>query len=168
MTPKSLLRLPEARSDRNEFIGGKYQLVIDDKYISNKAEVKRVILTSGKFYYDLAKYRNENNIADTAVVRVERYYPYPSEEIKNVLKTYSGAKEVFWAQEEPHNMGALIFMSYRLRRDLQDLGGNMTLYGVSRDESPAPAPGSHTVFDETQRRLLAEAFSEIRKVSDIR
>jgi hypothetical protein len=65
-------------------------------------------------------------------------------------------------------MGALIFMSYRLKRDLQDLSSGMVLYGVSRDESPAPAPGSHTVYDETQRRLLAEAFSEIKKVSDVR
>ncbi|MFI5211579.1 MAG: multifunctional oxoglutarate decarboxylase/oxoglutarate dehydrogenase thiamine pyrophosphate-binding subunit/dihydrolipoyllysine-residue succinyltransferase subunit [Ignavibacteria bacterium] len=168
MTPKSLLRLPEARSDKSEFIGGKYELVIDDKFISNKAGVKRVILTSGKFYYDLAKYRSEKNITDAAIVRVERYYPYPSEEIKNALKSYTNAKEVVWAQEEPHNMGALIFMSYRLKRDLQDLSSGMVLYGVSRDESPAPSPGSHTVYDETQRRLLAEAFSEIKKVSDVR
>lgn len=168
MTPKSLLRLPEARSDKNDFIGGKYEPVLDDKYISNKADVRRIILTSGKFYYDLAKYRSEKSISDTAIVRVERYYPYPSEEIKNVLKTYVNAKEVVWAQEEPHNMGALIFMSYRLRRDLQDLGSSLTLYGVSRDESPAPSPGSHAVYDETQKRLLAEAFAEIKKISDIK
>ncbi|HAX50284.1 MAG TPA: multifunctional oxoglutarate decarboxylase/oxoglutarate dehydrogenase thiamine pyrophosphate-binding subunit/dihydrolipoyllysine-residue succinyltransferase subunit, partial [Bacteroidetes bacterium] len=168
MTPKSLLRLPEARSDKGEFIGGKYQLVIDDNQIENKSNIKRIILTSGKFYYDLVKYRKENNISDTAVIRVERYYPYPSEEIKAVLKTYTNAVEVFWAQEEPHNMGALIFMSYRLKRDLRELGGKMTLYGVSRDESPAPAPGSHSIFNQTQKRLLAEAFSEIKKVVDIK
>jgi len=168
MTPKSLLRLPEARSDKSEFIGGKYQLVIDDNQIENKSNIKRIILTSGKFYYDLVKYRKENNINDTAVIRVERYYPYPSEEIKAVLKTYTNAVEVFWAQEEPHNMGALIFMSYRLKRDLRELGGKMTLYGVSRDESPAPAPGSHSIFNQTQKRLLAEAFSEIKKVVDIK
>lgn len=168
MTPKSLLRLPEARSPKSDFAGGKYKLVIDDEFITNKSEVKRVILTSGKFYYDLAKHRKENNITNTAIVRIERYYPYPSEEIKAVLKTYVNATEVLWSQEEPHNMGALIFMSYRLKRDLRELGSNMTLYGVSRDESPAPAPGSNSIFNQTQKRLLAEAFSEINKVVDIK
>ncbi|MEO8513028.1 MAG: multifunctional oxoglutarate decarboxylase/oxoglutarate dehydrogenase thiamine pyrophosphate-binding subunit/dihydrolipoyllysine-residue succinyltransferase subunit [Ignavibacteria bacterium] len=168
MTPKSLLRLPEARSAKDEFIGGKFRVVIDDEHINDKSGVNRIILTSGKFYYDLLKYRRENNITNTAIVRVERYYPYPSEEIKAVLKTYVNAKEVVWAQEEPHNMGALIFMSYRLKRDLRVLGNNMTLYGVSRDESPAPAPGSNHIFVETQKRLLKEAFSEITKVVEVK
>ena len=65
-------------------------------------------------------------------------------------------------------MGALIFMSYRLKRDLNDLGNKMTLYGVSRDESPAPAPGSNSIFNQTQKRLLAEAFAEIGVITDIR
>ncbi len=168
MTPKSLLRLHEARSPKDEFVGGHYKLVIDDEILTNKSKVKRVIFTSGKFYYDLAKYRKENNITNTAIVRIERYYPYPSEEIKAVLKTYENAVEVFWAQEEPHNMGALIFMSYRLKRDLRELGSKMTLYGVSRDESPAPAPGSNSIFNQTQKRLLAEAFAEVKKVVDIK
>jgi 2-oxoglutarate dehydrogenase E1 component len=168
MTPKSLLRLPDARSRKDEFIGGKFELVIDDEHITDKSIIKRIILTSGKFYYDLVKHRIENNITDTAIVRIERYYPYPSEEIKAILKTYTNAKEVVWAQEEPHNMGALIFMSYRLKRDLRELGSNMTLYGVSRDESPAPAPGSNHIFAQTQKRLLTEAFSEITKVVDIK
>lgn len=168
MTPKSLLRLPEARSPKSDFIDGKYRLVIDDDFITDKSAVKRIILTSGKFYYDLAKHRKENNITNTAIIRIERYYPYPSEEIKAVLKTYVNATEVLWSQEEPHNMGALIFMSYRLKRDLRELGSNLTLYGVSRDESPAPAPGSHSIFNQTQKRLLNEAFSEIEKVVNIK
>lgn len=168
MTPKSLLRLPEARSPKSDFIDGRYRLVIDDDFITDKSEVKRIILTSGKFYYDLAKHRKENNITNTAIIRIERYYPYPSEEIKAVLKTYVNATEVLWSQEEPHNMGALIFMSYRLKRDLRELGSNLTLYGVSRDESPAPAPGSHSIFNQTQKRLLGEAFSDIKKVVDIK
>ncbi|HMQ97903.1 MAG TPA: multifunctional oxoglutarate decarboxylase/oxoglutarate dehydrogenase thiamine pyrophosphate-binding subunit/dihydrolipoyllysine-residue succinyltransferase subunit [Ignavibacteria bacterium] len=168
MTPKSLLRLPEARSPKSAFAGGKYELVIDDEHVINKSEVKRIILTSGKFYYDLAKHRKENDITDTAIIRIERYYPYPSAEIKAVLKTYENATEVLWTQEEPHNMGALIFMSYRLKRDLRELGSKMILYGVSRDESPAPAPGSHSIFNQTQKRLLDEAFSEIKKIVDIK
>ncbi|HEY3251433.1 MAG TPA: multifunctional oxoglutarate decarboxylase/oxoglutarate dehydrogenase thiamine pyrophosphate-binding subunit/dihydrolipoyllysine-residue succinyltransferase subunit, partial [Ignavibacteria bacterium] len=84
MTPKSLLRLPDAKSAKSEFIGGKFKVVIDDEGI-NKDEVKRVIATSGKFYFDLAKYRKEHNRNDAALVRVERYYPYPTEEMKNIL-----------------------------------------------------------------------------------
>lgn len=160
MTPKSLLRLPEARSRKDEFAGGKYELVIDDNQIENKSEVKRVIITSGKFYYDLAKYRKEQNINDTAIVRIERYYPYPLNEIRDVIKKYENAKELVWAQEEPTNMGALIFMSYRLKRDLWAMDSKIKLYCVSRDESPAPAPGSNAVYSETQMRLLREAFGE--------
>jgi 2-oxoglutarate dehydrogenase E1 component len=160
MTPKSLLRLPESRSHKDEFVGGKYKLVIDDEQIENKSNVKRVILSSGKFYYDLLKYRKENNINDVALVRVERYYPYPSDEIQAVLRNYENASELVWGQEEPTNMGALIYMSYRLKRDLWKLGSKLKLYCVSRDESPAPAPGSNTVYMQTQKRLLEEAFGD--------
>lgn len=168
MTPKSLLRLPEARSDKSEFVNGKFMLVIDDTAINDKENVKRVILTSGKFYYDLDKFRRENNISDIAIVRVERYYPYPHNEIKETLSKYPNAKEIVWAQEEPHNMGALVFISYRIRRDLMELGDGRKLFAVSRDESPAPAPGSHTVFDETHKRLLDEAFGEYKKIVTIK
>jgi 2-oxoglutarate dehydrogenase E1 component len=168
MTPKSLLRLPEARSYKHELIGGEYQLVIDDNYIEDKSKIKRVILTSGKFYYDLDRYRKENKINDSAIIRIERYYPYPSDKIKEVLSSYPNAEEAIWAQEEPHNMGALIFMSYRLKRDLKELGSKMVLYGVSRDESPSPAPGSNTIYTQTQARLLKETFADIKNVVTIK
>jgi 2-oxoglutarate dehydrogenase E1 component len=161
MTPKSLLRLPEARSGKNEFVGGSYRLVIDDNQIEDKSMVKRIILSSGKFYYDLAKSRKEFGINDTALVRVERYYPYPSDEIRNTVRKYENAAELVWAQEEPTNMGALAFMSYRLKRDLWKMNSNLKLYFVSRDESPAPAPGSSAVYAETQKRLLKEAFAKM-------
>lgn len=167
MTPKSLLRLPEARSDKSEFVGGKYQLVIDDNYITNKADVKRIILTSGKFYYDLDKFRKEKNITNSAVVRIERYYPYPAKEIMEVIKSYPNVKEVVWAQEEPHNMGALLFMTYRLKRNIQQIGRELQLFAVSRDESPSPSPGSHTVFNETHKRLLDEAFGDFSNITTI-
>lgn len=164
MTPKSLLRLPQARSPKSEFVGGKYKLVIDDDTITDKKSIKRLILTSGKFYYDLERYRRENNIKNVAIARIERYYPYPSEEIKSLIKAYPDAKEIVWAQEEPHNMGALMFMTYRIKRNLKELGITRQLYAVSREESPAPAPGSNSVYLETQKRLLAEAFGEFSKI----
>jgi 2-oxoglutarate dehydrogenase E1 component len=159
MTPKSLLRLPEARSPKSDFIGGSYKVVIDDDSVY-KADVKRVLVTSGKFYYDLLKYRKEHNRNDIAIVRIERFYPYPTEEMKRVLNSYSNAKEVVWAQEEPYNMGALNFILLRLRRDFAE---GQVLYAVSRKASASPAPGSHKIFEDTQKQIVGEAFGEFKK-----
>jgi multifunctional 2-oxoglutarate metabolism enzyme len=149
MTPKSLLRLPEARSNKDAFVNGKFIPVIDDDSVSDKKLITRVILTSGKFYYDLLKYRKENSIENTAIVRIERYYPYPADEIQNTLRDYTNASEVVWAQEEPQNMGALNFIVLRLKKDLQH---NQKLFSVSREESASPAPGSYKVYLETQNK----------------
>jgi 2-oxoglutarate dehydrogenase E1 component len=157
MTPKSLLRLPEARSKKEEFAGGRYRLVIDDSSINDKSKINRVILTSGKFYYDLLKCRKEQGIENIAIARVERYYPYPEEEIKALLTSYSNAKEIVWAQEEPQNMGALGFIVLRLRRNLAE---GQRLFTVSREESASPAPGSFKVYHETQNKLCDEAFGK--------
>ena len=159
MTPKSLLRNPEAKSEKKEFIGGAYQVVIDDRSVY-KDDVKRVIVTSGKFYYDLLKFRNEHKRNDVAIVRLERYYPYPSEEMKQILHSYDKAKEVVWAQEEPYNMGALNYVVLRLRRNFTE---GQTLYTVSRKTSASPAPGSNKVFLDTQKQIVEEAFGEFEK-----
>jgi len=159
MTPKSLLRLPEARSTKEEFIDGQYKLIIDDiENETDKSSVMRVVITSGKFYYELLKYRKEINIKNIALIRLERYYPYPSNEMKELLKSYKNAKEVIWAQEEPHNMGALTFLIFKLRRDLAE---GQKLYTVSRAESASPAPGSNRVYTSTQKKLLEEAFGKL-------
>ena len=157
MTPKSLLRLPEARSKKDDFIGGKFQSVIDDEEVTNKKAVRRVLFTSGKFYYDLLKHKKEYKLDDIAIARIERYYPYPKEEIREMLSAYSNASEVVWAQEEPENMGALNFLVLRLKRDLQH---KQKLFSVSRAESASPAPGSYKVYSETQKKLLEEAFGK--------
>jgi 2-oxoglutarate dehydrogenase E1 component len=159
MTPKSLLRLPAARSKKDDFIGGKFQSVIDDEQFSDKKAVRRILITSGKFYYDLLKHKNENNFNDIAIVRIERYYPYPKEDIREALTAYENAEEVVWAQEEPENMGALNFMVLRLKRDLQH---NQKLFSVSRAESASPAPGSYKIYTETQNKLIAEAFGDFK------
>jgi len=159
MTPKSLLRHPDARSRKQEFTGGKFHEVIDDVLL-NKDAVKRVVVTSGKFYFDLARYRKDNHINDVALVRVERYYPYPSEKMKEVLHSYVNAKEVVWAQEEPYNMGALNFILLRLRRDFAE---GQTLFTVSRKASAAPAPGSNKIYMQTQKQIVEEAFGPFEK-----
>ncbi len=159
MTPKSLLRLPAARSKKDDFIGGRFQSVLDDEQVNDKKAIRRVLITSGKFYYDLLKHKNENNFNDIAIVRIERYYPYPKEDIRETLSAYANAAEVVWVQEEPENMGALNFMVLRLKRDLQH---NQKLFSVSRAESASPAPGSYKVYTETQNKLIAEAFGEFK------
>ncbi len=157
MTPKSLLRHPEAKSPKEEFINGKFDEVIDDNSIEKKKFVEKIILTSGKVYYDLLKYRIENEIDDSAIVRVEQYYPYKSKKIKNILSSYPNAKTVRWVQEEPKNMGAWNFLAQRLYDDLAE--GQKLKY-VGRPESASPAVGSSSNSKKQQANLVKGAFGE--------
>jgi 2-oxoglutarate dehydrogenase complex dehydrogenase (E1) component-like enzyme len=153
LTPKSFLRLPAARSRAAEFEEGNFQRVLDDPRNPKSSEVKRVLLSSGKFYYDLAAHRDENEVEDVALVRVEQLYPFPAEEIAEVLGRYPDA-EVIWAQEEPENMGAWRFVSMRLIQDL-----DRRIRGIHRRESASPATGSLTAHQWEQGRLIEAAFA---------
>jgi len=155
MTPKSLLRLPEAKSSKNEFINGRFLEVIDDTSIKGKDSVNRVVLSSGKVYYDLLKHRTEHNITNTALVRVEQLYPYNGEEIRRILSSYVNAKKVVWVQEEPKNMGAWFFMAPRL---IEDLAEGQRLSYSGRPESASPAVGSHKISIFQQKELVEKAF----------
>jgi 2-oxoglutarate dehydrogenase E1 component len=104
-TPKSLLRHPKAVSSVSDFSSGKFLPLIDINKIEN-SKINRLVFCSGKFYYDLNDHIEKNNIIDTALVRLEQLFPLPIDEIKEVLKKYSKANDVVWAQEEPRNMGA--------------------------------------------------------------
>ncbi len=156
LTPKSLLRLPEAKSRKDEFTRGQFDEIIDDA-IADKSSVKRVIVTSGKVYYDLLKYRQGYEIGDTAIVRLEQYYPYLSDVMKKVLSSYKYAKEVVWVQEEPRNMGAWNFLAILLKNDLSE---NQKLYCVSPEASASPAAGSLSKFNEEHDEVLRLAFSD--------
>jgi 2-oxoglutarate dehydrogenase E1 component len=154
MTPKSMLRLPDARSPREEFLSGKFLEVIDDN-ILNKQAVNRVLLSSGKVYYDLLKFRTENKIENSAIVRLEQLYPYNSAKIKEILGSYTNAKKVVWVQEEPKNMGAWMFLSSRLIEDLSD---GQKLYYSGRPESASPAVGSAKISAQQQKDLVEVSF----------
>jgi 2-oxoglutarate dehydrogenase E1 component len=154
MTPKSLLRHPDAKSDKQEFVKGSFKTVLDDAAV-NKEKVNKIILTSGKVYYDLNKYRIDNKIEDTAIVRIEQYYPHPKEELVSILKTYTNSKKIVWVQEEPENMGAMWFMKIRLNE--KNIPG-MQFEFVSRKSSPSPAPGSYKIWAETQKGIVERAF----------
>ena len=156
MTPKSLLRAPEARSSKKEFLSGKFQEVLDDDTITKPQSIDHLILTSGKVYYDLLKYRSENKISNTSIVRLEQFYPYPSKKIKNTIEKYPSVKNVKWVQEEPKNMGAWNFLFHRLRNDLPK---ECELDYSGRPESASPAVGSYKISMQQQKKLVKDSFS---------
>jgi 2-oxoglutarate dehydrogenase E1 component len=156
ITPKSLLRHPEAKSSKKEFLSGSFKEIIDDETIDDKKKISRLILTSGKVYYELNKYRNENKLNNTAIVRVEQFYPFKSDRIKEIIHSYSNAKKIVWVQEEPKNMGAWNFLWYRLQESsLPD----QKVYYAGRPESASPAVGSAKISNQQQEELIRNAFS---------
>jgi 2-oxoglutarate decarboxylase len=147
-TPKSLLRMRETFCPASLFTEGRFQPVIPDR--SPPQEVRRVVLTQGKFYWDLAKARERRPVA---LVRVEEVYPFPREQLQEVVKRYRGT-EVMWAQEEPENMGSWHFMERMCRREL-----GLELKVIAREESASPATGSMTIHQREQQALVRAALA---------
>lgn len=155
MTPKSLLRLPEARSDLSAFTDDRFHEVLDDEW-PDKHHIRRLIFCSGKIYYELKSHREKNRLSQTAIIRLEQLYPFPSEAVAGILKSYPANTDIYWVQEEPKNMGAWRFIQ-PLMNPLLTFG--QTLFYVGRDESAAPAEGSFKIFRIEQDRIIREAFS---------
>jgi 2-oxoglutarate dehydrogenase E1 component len=156
ITPKSLLRLPEASSPIEQFVKGGFQPVIADTE-ANAANVKRVLLCSGKVYYDLEAERKKANHNDTAIIRVEQIYPFPKKMIAGELNKYSAATQIRWVQEEPQNQGAWFFVAPRLR-DLVKASQQSSYVG--RDASASTATGSHTIHQMEQQKLVQDSFAD--------
>jgi 2-oxoglutarate dehydrogenase E1 component len=150
MTPKSLLRLKAANSPLDEFIKGRFRELLDDAEVDAQ-RVRRVVLCSGKVYYDLLERRAEAKANDVALVRVEQFFPWHEELIQRALARYRKAKEWVWAQEESQNMGGWSFVEPRLRA----LGYNVEYVG--RDASASPATGSLGVHRREQKELVEAA-----------
>ena len=148
MTPKSLLRLPAASSSIDELAAGGFRPVIDDAEITDAGAVKRVVLCSGKVYYDLMDARKKTEDRSVAVVRLEQFYPFPSTSIRETLARYSNADELVWAQEEPQNMGGWTFVQNRLENPRY----------VGRTASASPATGSYSIHQKEQAEIVAEAL----------
>jgi len=153
MTPKSLLRLPAARSTAEELSGGHFQDVVPDRDGPDPRATRRVLLCSGKIFYDLAKRRREAGRDEVALLRVEQLYPFPAEALRAQLDAYGDA-EVRWVQEEPENMGAWRYVHLRAAREL-----GRELEVVSREEGAAPATGSPTIHAQEQRELVERALT---------
>ena len=156
MTPKSLLRLPAAASHLNDLTTGEFQPVIDDARVAALAAgVTRMVLCSGKVYYDLLSAATELGDASPAIVRVEQLYAFPTVELKDVLARYPALTDVVWAQEEPRNMGAWRFAEPYLR---QLLGEGVTLAYAGRPDRASPAEGYPSAHTAEQARIVAEAL----------
>jgi 2-oxoglutarate dehydrogenase E1 component len=166
MTPKSLLRLPAATSTIDELTTGGFQPVIDDASITDRNAVTRVVLCSGKVYYDIAAAQSDRrqpagdstkSVADNvAVIRLEQFYPFPGEALKNVIAGYPNAKQFVWAQEEPQNMGGWTFVQNRINAILP---ASAKVDYVGRTPSASPATGSYAIHELEQKKLVDDALS---------
>jgi 2-oxoglutarate dehydrogenase E1 component len=152
MTPKSLLRHRHAVSPLGDFIAGRFREVVDEDSV-DAAHAQRVVLCSGKVYFDLMEQRQQDKRKDVAIIRVEQFYPFPADVFRRMLERYQYAKDWVWAQEESMNMGAWTFMEMRLR------AMGYPLKYVGRDMSASPATGSHHVHVQEQKELAEAAVS---------
>jgi len=156
MTPKSLLRLPAASSTMAELENGGFQPVIDDARVSDRSKVKRVVVCSGKVFYDLDAARETMDSSAVAVVRLEQFYPFPAAKLAEVFTSYPNANEIVWSQEEPQNMGGWTFVQPRLRRIMP---ANAALSYVGRAASASPATGSYAIHNLEQAKLVSESLT---------
>ncbi len=155
MTPKSLLRHPRTMSGEQEFVRGRFELVLDDPHVEDKSAIRRVLLCSGKVYYELLLERERRKSQNIAIVRVEQLYPYPEWNIASTVGSFAQAHEICWVQEEPQNMGAWYFVRRRLR---EALSFGRELHYIGRPESSSPATGSLKAHRQEQAALISTAF----------
>jgi 2-oxoglutarate dehydrogenase E1 component len=159
LTPKSLLRHPLTPSTPQELAEGRFQLVIDDEVARKQpGRVKRIVLCSGKVFVDLvSSEQRKAGSAGTALVRVEQVYPFPIDEIRELLDTYSKARDVCWVQEEPENMGAWEFVRPLLE---QAVDGRWPLRYIGRARNSSPSEGSAAWHALNQRAIVEQVFAE--------
>ncbi len=156
-TPKSLLRHKLATSKASEFTSGVFQPVLGDTTV-DPSGVRRVILVSGKLYYDLVQRREKDGRTDTAIVRLERLYPFPEEELGAELSRYGSDVELIWAQDEPVNMGPWPYLSLKLAENPGLFGGRRPRR-VSRTPNSSPAVGSHAAHEQELEEILQQLFA---------
>lgn len=161
LTPKSLLRHKLAVSRLNDLGVGAFQPVIASSPVSATNEensIKRVILCSGKIYYELWTKREEDKRQDVAIIRVEQLYPFPDKECQELLLHYKEVKDIIWCQEEPHNQGAWYHIKHYLTGCLQK---GQTLSYAGRPEAAAPAVGYHHLHEEQQIKVVDDALGKM-------
>jgi 2-oxoglutarate dehydrogenase E1 component len=158
MTPKSLLRHPLSVSHLEELAGGGFRNIIDEIDPIKPSAVSRIVLCSGKVYFDLLKARREAKVDTVAIVRVEQLYPFPSDEYEAILRKYPAAREIVWCQEEPQNQGSW----YQIRHRLQaKIGPKSELLYAGRAGAAAPATGISSLHEQQQKNLVNAALQGI-------
>ena len=161
-TPKSLLRYQKATSRLEDLTSGAFQEIIgDSNYVGDS--IGRILLCSGKVYYDLVNKREELSRSDVAIIRLEQLYPFPLQRLTDILQRYSDSAELFWVQEEPENMGAWYFVEEQMQSIISPSGYGgpvkRNLRYVGRPTAASPAAGLHKVHHDQQEALVIEAFA---------
>jgi 2-oxoglutarate dehydrogenase E1 component len=149
-TPKKLLRYPKAVSSIKEMAKGNFEMVLDDNAVDKK-KVKKVVLCTGKMYYEMCEEREARKVKDMAFVRLEQLYPFPQKALDKVLKGYGKNVELMWAQEEPENMGAWSYIMRMMRKSNIDV--------VAYPAQASPAAGSSKMHDARMRQVMDQLFS---------
>ena len=160
MSPKSLLRNKDASCSMDELSKGEFQRVIGEVDDLNPAKVTRVILCSGKVYYDLLNARREQKADHIAIVRIEQLYPFPEESLKNELAKFPKATEIVWCQEEPRNQGFWYWFASR-QHLARSMGPKQNLLLVSRPAAASPAVGYLAKHNEQHKTLIESALGKI-------
>ncbi|MEE1920566.1 2-oxoglutarate dehydrogenase E1 component [Pseudomonas sp. 148P] len=159
LTPKSLLRHKLAVSTLEDLAEGSFQTVIPEIDTLDPKKVTRLVLCSGKVYYDLLEKRRAEGREDIAIVRIEQLYPFPEDDLVEILAPYTELKNVVWCQEEPMNQGAWYSSQHHMRRILGRHNKALVLEYAGRDASAAPACGYASMHAEQQEKLLQDAFT---------
>ncbi|RDI74579.1 oxoglutarate dehydrogenase (succinyl-transferring), E1 component [Gaiella occulta] len=159
MTPKGLLRLKQASSTLPELSEGAFQQVIDDVSVVDRAAVRRLVLCSGKVYYDIVGHEERPRAVSTAVARVEQLYPFPVEALAALVASYPALTEIVWAQEEPQNMGAWRSIRHRLEDAARSSSSLSAVSYVGRPWRAAPSEGYPTAHQREQDRIVRAALA---------
>jgi 2-oxoglutarate dehydrogenase E1 component len=154
MTPKSLLRAEFASSPAKDFTSGRFEEILEAPKVGPANKIKRIILCSGKVYYDVLNYRDAHKIDNVAIVRIEQLYPLDESKLQEILKPFPKTAELVWCQEESQNMGAWTFMEPRLRAMFK-----REVAYAGRNASASPAVGSLAIHKREQACVIEEAFT---------
>ena len=157
LTPKSLLRHPLSVSQLEEYKTGQFELILTSYNDDTIANINRLLVCTGKVYYDLLEEKQKHQLDDVGIIRVEQLYPFPNEEVTQEIAKFQHIKTVIWVQEEPRNQGAWFYM--QSRRNLSDcISSGQSLQYVGRDYSASPAAGYMQLHKQQQARLVKEAL----------
>ncbi len=158
MSPKSLLRHKEATSTLEELADGKFETVLDDVDKPDPAKVRRIILCSGKVFYDLRAARRERELDDVALIRIEQLYPFPQQDLEAVINKYSAIEDAVWCQEEPMNQGAWYASQHHMRRVIQRHKVDVYLRYTGREASASVSAGYTALHVKEQEQFINEAL----------